>query len=142
MAGKISAIREATTFTDDFRGVPIVLREYTSGIGAKVYGYGVFNLLAAGGEKADEARRQIEDADAGKTLREMATCLLVSPRIGEVTDDEADTLTIEEAVECGLAEWAVVKATSRNAEKRAEVEGFTKPSEDQAADSSPKPSEG
>jgi hypothetical protein len=136
--GKISAIKEATTFMADFHGVEIELREMNAGIALAVYGSGAFASLDASGDKGDQ---KIDD----KTLRQMndlARRVLVSPRIGSTTDDEADTITMEEAVDCGLAAFAAMTVNRRAADARGEMEGFTPPSGDQTGSESPKSSEG
>lgn len=112
--GSVSKIVEMTQYTKEIGGVDFVLRRINPMIALRVYGKGLFGLVRAANTPV-EARsvylEKTDDAQHQKHIREMLRLCMVSPRLGDVTDGDADTITFDDLDMSGYAAAVVAELT-------------------------------
>lgn len=92
---------EGRHLTVEVRGVPFVVRRYDTLMALKIHGSGVFGLIegAEAAARGEDGKRTVSPQDATTYLdliRKHLELGMVSPRLGESTDADADTISMDD----------------------------------------------
>jgi len=88
----VEKILERTQFTEEIDGVEFTLRLITAEVAARVLGAKALGLVKASGGVPKELS---EDAIMSTVTKYLEACM-VSPKIGEVSDPETDTISMDD----------------------------------------------
>jgi hypothetical protein len=124
---------DQTQFTVEVDGIKFRLRKPTPVIGLKVYGVKLLGLIAAlntDNEKRDKYIKSTGEGEREKHGREFLRLCMVSPRLGDVTNPDADTITYDDLEASGHAAQISQHLTGDG------DPDFSKSCEDRAAQSS------
>ena len=93
----VDKILDRTQFTEEIDGIGFVLRLITAQVAAQVINNRVLGLVASGKTPdAEMEPKRIAELTAG-----YLTACMVSPKIGEVSDPETDTIAITDLGDYG-----------------------------------------
>jgi len=112
--GSVSKILEQSQYTKEIGGVEFVLRRINPAIALKVYGSRLFGLVRAANTPAEAKNIYLQEAadrDHEKHVREMLRLCMVSPQLGDETDADTDTISLEDLELTGYGGAVVAELT-------------------------------
>lgn len=128
----VADILSKSQFTTEIGGVDFVLRRMTPVIAMKALGSRVFGMAAAHNAKGDIKPKASDEKRAAEMGRKLLEACMVSPRLGEDSNDEMDVIGYDDLLTAevpGMPGVSFADAVSQALMKSGgDAANFTKPS--------------
>jgi hypothetical protein len=107
--GKVDQIKQLGQFTIELHGIDFEVRRLTMGVALEALGANAAGLVGGSRSSVD-----VKPEKAAEVMQEYLKVCMISPRLGDETDDENDIVSFEDLDKAGLVQELFVALVERS----------------------------
>lgn len=107
--GKVDQIKKLGQFTIELHGIDFEVRRLTMGAALEALGANAAGLVGGSRSKAE-----VKPEKAAEVMQEYLKVCMISPRLGDETDDENDVVSFDDLDKAGLVQELFVALVEKS----------------------------